>query len=704
MTSPTSSPRRHAALLACGVSALALSAPAMASETEVPQTEASDVIVVTATKTELSNFDYPGLTSAIVFEDLEEERPSDLSGLLRDIPGLEVAGGPRRTGQTISLRGFGRESVTLLVDGARQNFDSAHDGVLFLDPSLLGRVESVRGSASALYGSGASGGVIAFETLEADDVLREGQTMGARASVGYRSVNEETRGSAAVFGDAGDFEGIAAISLRQSGDIALGSGGDLPADDEVFSSLLAGEWDLNDAVELEIGWLSFRNDAVEPNNGQGASLVGGLNPLVNKEVASDSYRATLSVDPDSALIGFTATLYHNIGEVDEIDPAINRFIERDLETTGIRAENRAEFNVGGQNVAFLLGAEWYEDEQTGFDSDTADNQRGGVPSGTTTFTGAWAQLETIFDLGSAGELIVLPGVRFDSFESDSDVGGANEDDAVSPRIAAAWAPNDQFRLFASWAEAFRAPSLNELYLSDTHFSLPHPVLGFPTFITNEFIANPNLKPEETETFEIGAGFAQTGVFGSDDRFEIKGAWFQTDATDLINLQVDFAFSPTCFAPPFFQPCSAGTSFSENLDSAELDGFEIAAAYVNGPFELSGALYEVDGENSVTGEPIGALQPILGHITARYSFEAQRLTLGGRLGFAGEFDKTNNAAEERDGFAVVDLYAGWRPFADQDVRVDIGVENVFEEDYERVFAGVSEPGRSFRIDLTWTGGW
>lgn len=705
MTSSSSSRRGLAALLTSGASAIALSAPVLANDAATPQTEASDVIVVTATKTELTNFDYPGLTSAIVFEDLEEERPSDLTDLLQDIPGLQVAGGPRRTGQTISLRGFGRESVTLLVDGARQNFNSAHDGVLFLDPSLLGRVESVRGSAAALYGSGASGGVIAFETLEADDVLRDGQTLGARASLGYRSVNEESRGSAAVFGEAGAFEGIAAISLRQSGDIALGSGGDLPADDEVFSSLLAGEWDLNDAVELELGWLSFENEAVEPNNGQGASLVGGLNPLVNKDVKSDSYRATLSIAPgDNALIDFEATLYHNIGEVDEIDPAINRFIERDLETTGIRAENRAEFTLGELDLALLIGAEWYEDEQTGFDSDTADNRRGGVPSGTTSFTGAWAQLETRFDLGAAGELIVLPGVRFDSFESDSDIGGANEDDAVSPRIAATWAPNEQVRLFASWSEAFRAPSLNELYLSDTHFSLPHPVLGFPVFITNEFIANPNLKPEETETFEIGAGFIQDGVFGANDRFEIKGAWFQTDATDLINLDVDFAFSPSCFAPPFFQPCSAGTSFSENLDSAELDGFEIAAAYVNGPFELSGALYEVDGENSATGDPIGALQPIMGHVTARYRLDAQRLTLGGRLGFAGEFDKTTDPNAERDGYAVLDLYAGWRPFADQDVRIDFGVENVFEEDYERVFAGVSEPGRSVRIDLTWTGGW
>lgn len=690
--------------LAAGVSVLALSTAAHAATETAPTNEASDVIVVTATRTNLSNFDYPGLTSAISLQALDQERPGDLAELLEDIPALEVAGGPRRTGQTISLRGFGRENVALLVDGARQNFNSAHDGVLFLDPSMLGRVESVRGSASALYGSGAAGGVIAFETLEADDLLEEGQSNGVRASVGYRSINEETRGSAAVFGDAGDFEGIAAISLRQSGDIELGSGDDLPADDEIFSSLLAGEWDIIPVLELELGWLSFRNDAVEPNNGQGVSGVSSLNPLMDKEVASDSLRATLTYDPENPLINLSTTVYHNIGQVDETDASINRFIERDLTTTGIRAENRAEFAVGGLDMALVTGAEWYEDEQDGFDSTSTDGQRGGVPNGKTSFTGVWAQLETRLDLGAAGELIVLPGVRFDRFESESDLADSNDDDAVSPRIAATWAPNESVRVFASWAEAFRAPSLNELYLSGTHFSLPHPILGAPNFITNTFIANPDLKPEETETFEIGAAFSHEGLFTPNDRFEIKGAWFQTDATDLINLDVAFAFNPTCFAPPFFQPCSAGTSFSENLASAELEGFEIAAAYSVSNFELSGALYEVDGEDSASGDPLGALQPLMGHVSARYTFEEQRLTLGTRVGFAGEFDKTTSVDQERDGYAVVDLYAGWRPLADQPLRIDLGVENIFEEDYERVFAGVSEPSRSVRIDLTWTGAW
>ena len=690
-------------MLTAGVAALALAAPAMAETDAGLGDEASDVIVVTATRTQLTNFDYPGLTSVISLEVLDQNRPSDLIELLEDIPALEVSGGPRRTGQTLSLRGLGRENVTLLIDGARQNFNSAHDGVLFLDPSLLGRVESVRGSASSLYGSGAAGGVVAFETLEADDLLDEGQRYGVRASAGYRSVNEESRGSVALVGDFGDFEGVAAVSVRQSGDIALGSGDDLTASDDIVSTLLGGEWDMADGVELELGWLSFRNDSTEPNNGQGVAGVNSMNPLMDKDVASDSLRATLSVNPQSPLINLETTLYHNIGEVDEVDASINRRVERDLTTTGIRAENRAEFALGGLDMALVAGAEWYEDEQEGFDSATTDGVRGGVPSGSTRFTGIWAQLESTLDLGAAGELIVLPGVRFDQYESQSSAADDNTDEAVSPRIAATWAPNDSVRVFGSWSEAFRAPSLNELYLSDTHFSLPHPILGAPVFITNSFIANPDLKPEETETIEIGAAFSHQGLFTANDRLEIKGAWFQTEAEDLINLNVDFAFNPTCFAPPF-TPCSAGTTYSENLSEAELEGFEIAAAYSVGAFELSGSIFEVDGEDKATGDPLGALQPVMGFVNARYTFEPQRLTLGGRVAFASDFDKVASAAEERDGYAVLDLYAAWTPMADQPLRINLGVDNVFDEDYERVFAGVSEAGRSVRIDLTWTGAW
>ncbi|WBQ10846.1 TonB-dependent receptor [Hyphomonadaceae bacterium ML37] len=700
--------RSMRAWLAAGaaVAPLALAVPAFAeAETDAsPGAEGSDVIVVTTTRTQLSNFDYPGMASAMTLETLEQVRPIDLVELLRDMPGVEVAGGPRRTGQTIRLRSFGRENVTLLVDGARQNFSSAHDGVLFLDPGLLRRVETLRGGASALYGSGASGGVIAFETLRADDILPDGRDFGARASAGYRSGNEETRGSAALFGRSGVFDGMAAISLRESGDIALGSGQDLPADDSTASGLISGGVDLGGGLRLEAGWLGFRNSAVEPNNGQDLSVVDSLNPLVDKDISADTWRSRALFEPETPLIAMDVTLYRNEASVDETEQVSGRVVGRDLSTTGLRAENRAAFTLGATELALVTGAEWYRDRQAGFDSNTPDNERGGVPTGRAEFTGAWAQLETTLNLGGAGALTLLPGVRFDRFETETDGSPSTSDEQVSSRFAASWAPAESVRLFASWSESFRAPSLNELYLSGTHFSLPHPVLGPPVFITNAFIPNPDLRPETSTTAEIGAAFIRQGLITPDDRLEVKGAWFQTRADDLINLGVDFAFSPTCFAPPFFQPCSAGTSFSENVADAELTGFEIAGAYTSGPLSLSGSVSKVDGEDRATGAPLGALQPVNGQVSARYRFEAWGLDAGGRLRFAGDFDQGASPAEDRGGYGVLDLSAGWRPGFARDVRVDVGVENVFDRDYERVFVGVSEPGRTLRIDLTWTGAW
>lgn len=685
---------------------LAIAAPALA-DTDAgasPGAEASDVIIVTTTRTQLSNFDYPGMASALTLETLEQMRPIDLTELLRDLPGVEVAGGPRRTGQTISLRGFGRENVTLLVDGARQNFSSGHDGVLFLDPGLLRRVETVRGGASALYGSGASGGVIAFETLRADDILPEGRNAGARVSAGYRSGNDERRGSAALFGRSGVFDGMAALSLRRSGDIALGSGLDLPADDDTVSGLVSGGVDAGGGLRLEAGWLGFRNSAVEPNNGQGVETVASLNPLVDKDVTADTWRARALFDPETPLFALELSVYRNEASVDETERVSGRVVGRDLTTTGLRAENRAAFNLGAAELALVTGAEWYRDRQVGFDSNTPDNERGGVPTGEAAFTGAWAQLETTLDLGRAGSLTLLPGVRFDRFETETDGAPSTSDEQVSSRVAASWAPAPSVRLFASWSESFRAPSLNELYLSGAHFSLPHPVLGAPVFITNAFIPNPNLRPETSTTTEIGAAFTRQDLISAGDRLEVKGAWFRTRADDLINLGVDFAFSPTCFAPPFFQPCSAGTSFSENVADAELTGFEIAGAYISGPLSLSGSVSKVDGEDRATGAPLGALQPVNGQVSARYRFDAWGLDAGGRVRFAGDFNQGASAAQDRGGYGVLDLSAGWRPAMAPGVRVDVGVENVFDRDYERVFAGVSEPGRTFRVDLTWTGAW
>ncbi|MDG1417832.1 MAG: TonB-dependent receptor [Maricaulis sp.] len=683
-------------------------APVLAQEIDdADGVEDRDIIIVSATRTEIPAFDYPGMVSVVDVETLELTDPSSLDELLREIPGLEVSGGPRRTGQTITLRGQSRENVIILLDGARQNFNSAHDGVTFVDPALLVGVDVVRGPASALYGSGASGGVIALRTANAHDLLSDDANAGFRATLGGRSVDGEIRGGATIFGRNGNFDALAHLSARQSSDIRLGSGVDLPADDSSLSGLLKLGADIASGVRGEVSWQTLRSEASEPNNGQGNLGIGGLNPQVNKDITSDTVQLNAQIAPSQVgWLDLDFTLFSTQSGVEETETIGGRLVDRQLDSWGVRADQRFEFTLGSMDAGLTVGGEMYEDEQEGFDSTAVGNVRGGVPDASTRFQGIFAQLELTgaAPFGLPGEFVLLPGVRFDNYESETIGIASNEDSATSGRFGVSYAPNDTVLLFANWAQAFRAPSVNEIYLDGTHFSLPHPILGPPVFITNDFIANPTLSPESTETVEIGIGLRFTDMARDGDSLEVKASIFETQAEDLINLFVNFNFDPTCFAGPPFLPCSAGITNSANVGRATLTGFEVLANYRSGPFSLNASLSETDGEDDATSAPVGALTPLRLFVDARWRMEAQRLTFGARGEFAGEFDKTATPAEERNGYSVIDLYTSWRPFADNGLSLNASVNNVFDEDYNRVFAGVSEAGRGVRADITWSTEW
>ncbi len=681
--------------------AIALTLPAIAEASA--EAEMREVIVVQATKTEIESFTYPGLTSVIDSETLDLVQPVDLEELLRGQPGVDVPGGPRRTGQTISLRGQGRSNTTLLIDGTRQNFDSAHDGAIFIDPSLLVSVETVRGPASALYGSGASGGVVAFRTASADDLLSGTENWGFNLGAGYRSGDEEQRGILTFYGRQGLFDGLISYSTRSSGDIALGSGDDLPADDSSQSTLVNLGADLSDGIRTELTWQRFDGEAIEPNNGQGVATVGPLNALVEKDIEADNLGLSFDLNPAAiSWLDANISLYRNESGVTENETGSTRQLRRDLETRGIRADQRFAYAFGAYSGGLTIGGEHYRDEQDGEDNATSNGIRGGAPDAQSEFTAYYAQLEVEgpAPFGLPGNIVLLPGIRYDEFETSSDIAPDTSNDATSGRFGVTYAPTENFNVFVNWAEAFRAPSINELYIDGTHFTLPHVVLGPPTFITNEFIANPNLRPETTETVEIGLSLDLAEHLGVDE-FTFRAAYYETDAEDLIDLFVNFQFSPTCFAPPFFSPCSAGTSESRNVSAAELSGYEAELAFAQGPFSLDASLSGIDGENTDTGEALGSLTPTRLFLDGRYEFEDYRLTLGSRMEWAGDYDKLADTTAHRDGYTVVDLYARWRPLADHGLALNAGIDNLFDEDYERVFAGVSEPGQSVRFDVSYS---
>ena len=137
---------------------------------------AADEITVTATGNARSAFEAPMMVSVIDATAPENQTASSAADLLRKVPGLTLDGTGRTNGQDVNLRGYDRRGVLVLVDGVRRGTDTGHLNSTFLDPALIKRIEVVRGPSALLYGSGALGGVISYDTVDASDLLDAGKT------------------------------------------------------------------------------------------------------------------------------------------------------------------------------------------------------------------------------------------------------------------------------------------------------------------------------------------------------------------------------------------------------------------------------------------------------------------------------------------------------------------------------------------------
>ena len=706
------------------VSALAISmaatGPVAAQETEAgqlqpgadaPDATAPDVrpmspITIYATRSPTSVFDYPGQVTVIDRDRIESLQPSSVFDVFQGVPGVQVEGGPRRSGQTISVRGIQGEGVLILFDGARQSFVSGHDGRSFIDPSLLQAVEVIRGPGSALYGSGALGGVIAFRTVDAADFLEPGETIGGQVGVGFRSVNNEFATTETVFGRTPDgrFDGVGSFTYRTSGDIELGSGLTLPSDDDILSGLAKGTVAVTDDLTVTASYLVFNLDASDPNNPQGNNLAGPDNALVDRNSRNDTVQGRIEYAPagndwiDLAIVPFYAR-----NAVEEPEANTDRFLLREVDTVGITIDNRTRFALTDSvGMALTYGGEYYRDEQQGEDSDTGTGERGGVPEAQTDVFAFFIQNEIRFaDLGVIpGEFRLTPAIRYDNYSSQADGQPDADDDAVSPRVGASYEPVPWLNLFASYAEGFRAPSFDELYSTGAHFFIPdlsRP--GPPVFVSNQFVGNPNLEPERSETVEVGAGLEVDDLIMDRDFLSARGSYYWSDVENLIDLDVEIPAG--CFGAPF-PPCGSGEAFGNtstyrNVANAEIQGFELAVQYDSPHVYGLATFATIDGEDQDTGEPVGALFPNTFYTDVGVKFFEEDVRFGTRLTVAADFTEVDDPDEERDGYTTVDLYATWEPkdglFAG--LRVDVGIDNVGDTDYEVVAAGASEPGRDFR---------
>lgn len=655
-------------------------------------------ISITATRGPGEIFSFPGAVSVISKDEIDSRIAASISEIFASTPGVQFDGGPRRTGETPALRGISGEGVLILFDGVRQNFLSGHDGRFFIEPDLLKTAEVVRGPGSALYGSSALGGVIAFETVDASDLLGEESQFGYRVKGGFQGLSNEWMVGGTVFGQSedGKLGGLANLTWRNSGDINLATGGDLQGDDEIASGLVKVSAQLAKDLHVDASWLRFNNDALEPNNGQGIST----GDLVRKDIKSETWRGRVNYNPTSDLVDLGLVGYVTTSSVDEAELDATREIGRRVKTHGIVADNRSTFAINqNSSVTFTYGGEYYRDEQTGFDNTTADGTRGGVPNATAETFGAFIQADVNLET-ELGTFRFIPALRYDNFKTESaDNGLTTDDGATSPKIGLSYAPTEWLLFYGNYSEAFRAPSFNEIFADNLHFTIPlGPFVQAPNF----FVPNLDLQPERAKAYEFGVGLTFEDVAENGDLLVIKSSYFENDVEDLIDLEVNVEFSPACFGAPF-GVCTSGTSRNVNTARAKLDGFEFEGQYRSEQFFFSAAYSTIDGRDQDTGDFVGILTPNRLQLVGETAVPGQDMRLGLRAEFAGSLDKVNDPANARDSYETVDAYMVWQPEDGplEGVRIDMGVNNIFNVNAERTFAGVPGPGRNFRTTLSWT---
>ena len=628
-----------------------------------------DTISVTASHDEKLAIDAPASISIVTEEEIERRQAETVHDLLKDLPGVELSGGTRNTVQTPSIRGLGGQRVVTRIDGARQNFNIAHRGGLFIDPAILKQVEVLRGPSSTIHGTGALGGVIAFETKDADDFLEDGEKYGAKITTGFGTVNGAVHGN--VTGYARPLENIdllASVTRKKSDDYDAGDGKKRAyTDDNFVSALIKAGIDINDFHSLGLSYRAYNDDHNLPTTPDGLST----SDIVERESKENSFVLDYNYEnPEDNWFDASVKAYYDNTDLDEVRISDGRHQERNLQTLGLEAYNTSRFELhDNAKLALTLGGEIFKDTQEG-EEDGAPI--GGYPDAERDIYGVYVDNTlTLFD-----DLELTAGLRFDSYTLDADGEEESDETAVSPRFAASYRVLPFFQPYVSYAEAFRAPSLAEAYASGLHFPGGGPIPN------NFFVANPNLKPETAKTWEIGANLKHDGLFTSDDAIRAKVAYFRNNVDDFIELDVDV---------------TAGTTTSSNVTKARIQGFEAEVHYDSSTIFGSVTAAHIRGKNTETNEPLDGIPADKASLSLGYHFTDIGLDVGGRGIVARDQERVSDGDDEIDGYATFDIFSSWN--ADDYVpglKINAGIDNILDTNYRRGAAVLDEPGRNFKV--------
>ena len=436
-----------------------------------------------------------------------------LKDVFRDIPGVYV-GGTNGMNQKIYMRGVSDRGLNITIDGAKQNGNTFHHNAdLLIDPDLIKAVDVEVGARSVVNGSGALGGSVAFKTVDASDLLEEGQDIGAKLKMGYTSNNEGFSQSAMLYGRAFDsLDLLAAFKHYGYGFSEAGNGKKTGGDGNDINYLFKVGYSFLDYHKIMLSTEHMQYKGLYPMRAEFGSWIDGQ--LDNRKYERDTHTIKYTYNPSDLLeldVTGYLTKHQRIG-------SISTGTKWGVETKGLKAGAKTKFETGNFAHTLRYGAEYYHSENFV----KPGNNR---PEKVDNYS---LYLE---DAIKYANLTLTPGIRYERHELKTYNGGLGgtsigsykyKFDEFSPALALDYDIGRGFGAFASYARVFRGPDVMESMLAS----------GASRGTPVAWQGNDDLKATTGNAYEIGGRYK--GDLAEDTYLSFVAKYFRTEYKNLIS--------------------------------------------------------------------------------------------------------------------------------------------------------------------------
>ena len=632
--------------------------------------------------------DTPQSVTVVEQREIDEEQAATIGDVVRDIPGVNVTGSDRMLGQSINIRGIGAPEnagdggrIIINVDGVQKFYEQYRMGSFFSDPELYKRVEVLRGPASStLYGSGALGGVVNFETKDASDFIADGQTGALRLKGSYNSNRADWLTSVVLAQRFGVADFLLTGNYRLADTYLTGDGTEVVGSNfRTWSGLAKGTFKVGEEGTLRLSYQHWDSDLEDQELSQTstATFFGLIDRHVVDKTAIAAYENPFS---DNDMLDLKVALSYSATSNEQRDADLRAMCspgsfavvcdsDYAYDTWQFNAQNTMEWRGDGWENFLTVGS------QSSFQTRTADAYfNSGTPfpvtfhpEGTDLKSGLFVQNEFIWD----NRLTLIPGVRFDWHRLTPDgnvidpgtglTAASSDDTAISPKIAAHYTFSDTVAVFGSIAHTERFPTIDEVF-----------------------------------------ALSRYDLFQAGDAGQVKVTGFYNDITDLIALALPF--SPGFNDRPGFV----------NINRAEIYGVEVEAAYEADYLFANAAYTWLMGKDKTTGAYLQTLAPHELALTLGGQWPEHDLRFGWKARIVAEPQDPARRAHPPLGTATPDpppkavppLLHSWTPKEGRFTgwETQLGVENIFDRQYKEFLMNDDARGRTFKISLSRQFGW